>query len=184
MKSWKLMQGDDCLLSMDGAFERTLPAAADGQQWIEVPFPAVDQVATADGNGGYTISVRTQPLDEARASRWTEALAYRNARQEAGCATPLGRVQTDADSQRKITVAVTAAIAAQASGAQFPPIDWTMEDNSIVSHDAPALIAMGMAVAAYLNACQEAGNAIRAAIDAATDAAAVAAIDITAGYPA
>jgi hypothetical protein len=78
---------------------------------------------------------------------------------------------------------VTAALIAMVMGAPVAPIDWTMEDNSIVAHDAPALIAMGMAVVAYLDVCQQAGTAIREAIDAAEDQAALDAIDITAGYP-
>jgi hypothetical protein len=58
-----------------------------------------------------------------------------------------------------------------------------MADNSVEPHDGPALIAMDDAVAAFAQACRDAGTAIRAAIDAAPDAAALAAVDITAGYP-
>lgn len=143
--------------------------------------PAEPYILSADG--ALLVSV-TVPLTVLQAAAWDRARAYRNQRQEGGCMTPLGRVDTDADSQRKINGAVTAAMVALTTGADFPAIVWTMTDNSAVSHDAAAMIAMGMAVVAFLDACQNAGTAVRAAIEAAADAAALAAIDVTAGYPA
>lgn len=55
-----------------------------------------------------------------------------------------------------------------------------MADNSVVDHDAAGLIAMGMAVVAHINACQQAGNAIRGQIETASDPFTV---DLDAGYP-
>ena len=59
-----------------------------------------------------------------------------------------------------------------------------MADNSVVPLDADAMIAIGMVVVRFLAACQDAGTAIRTAIGAAATVDNVAAIDITAGYPA
>ena len=121
-------------------------------------------------------------LDVLRAARWAEAKAVREAKATGGCETPLGRVDTDPESQRKINGAVTGALVAQAAGQPFA-VAWTMADNSVVDHDAAAMIAMGMAVLAHIDACQVAGTAIRGAIDAAADADAIAAINIEEGYP-
>ena len=121
-------------------------------------------------------------VDEFRAIRWTEAKAHRDHVSTSGCITPLGRVDTDADSQRKIVGAATAALIARTVGQPFT-VNWTMQDNSVVPHDADQMIAMGMAVVAFLGACQDAGTAVRAGFLAAQDNAALAAVDITAGYP-
>lgn len=137
--------------------------------------PAANEVW--DGADGWT-----ENLPKLRDLRWGEAKAYRDAKAVAGCATPLGRVQTDEASCLKINGAVTAAMVSQAAGQPFS-IDWTMEDNSVVTHSGAELIAMGMTVVAFMNGCQQAGTAIRTAIDNAGTAEAIAAIDIEAGYP-
>lgn len=158
-----------------------LPPAPEGCEWIELDGDHVDYtVALVDGV--ITEVPRDQQIDVRRALRWEEARAYRDQRVDGGCITALGRVDTDADSQRKIVGAVTAAMIAKQAGAAFS-IDWTMADNSVVTHTADQLISMGMAVTAFLSACQRAGTAIRDAIDAAISADALAAIDITIGYP-
>jgi hypothetical protein len=143
-------------------------------------IPAEPYILTADGTQLSTVAV---PLSQLQAAAWVQARAYRDHRQESGCETPLGRVDTDSDSQRKINGAVTAAMVAAMTGAEFAPITWTMTDNTPVVHDAAAMIAMGMTVVAFLDACQNAGTAVRAAIEAAPDETALAAVDITAGYP-
>lgn len=118
-----------------------------------------------------------------RAARWADAFAYREQRAGGGCMTPSGRVQTDAEkSLVKINGASSAAIVSKMAGLPFS-VDFTMEDNSVEVLDADGMIAVGMAVVAYVNECQKAGTAIRDAIDAAPDKAAIDAIDITAGYP-
>lgn len=121
-------------------------------------------------------------LDALRAARWERVKARRDQAEWAGCDTALGRVDTDPDSQRKTGGAVQMAMIAQAAGAPFS-IDWTMQDNSTVSHDAPAMIAMGIAVGQHVAACHEAALGKRAAIDAASTAEDIAAVDIESGWP-
>lgn len=99
-----------------------------------------------------------------------------------GCMTPLGRFDTDADSQRKVNRSVMSALISQVSGQPFT-VDWTMEDNSEVTHDAPAMIAAGVAVDQHGSACHDRCITLKAAIDAAPDMAALAAIDIEEGWP-
>lgn len=119
------------------------------------------------------------PLPEARAMMWARAKGIRESRMAGGCETPLGRMDTDDASQRKLNGAVTNALITQLAGQPFL-IDWTMADNSVVAHDGPAIIAAGIAVAQHIAACQNRGTLLRAAIDAGEDPFAV---DITGDWP-
>jgi len=105
--------------------------------------------------------------------------AARDVHEQAGCTTPSGQVDTDADSQRKVGGAATMALAL---GASFT-MDWRMKDNSIVRLDASGMIALGEAVAEHVAACQARKNALDAAIDAATTLDELAAIDPEQGWP-
>jgi hypothetical protein len=145
---------------------------------------AIGTTTLAMVDGAMTEILRPKSLPSAKAERWQEALAFRSARQDGGCMTPHGRVDTDPDSQRKINGAATAALVTQLQNIAFPPIGWTMADNSVVVHDRASVIAMGLAVVSFLNDCQAAGTAIRNEIDAAETIEQVAAIDIKAGFPA
>ncbi|UYY77802.1 DUF4376 domain-containing protein [Sphingomonas sp. R1] len=118
-------------------------------------------------------------LDAARARRWEDVKAMRNAAASGGCETPLGRVDTTDASRVLITGAVQMA---QLSGGAYA-VDWTMADNSKVTHDGPAMIAMGVAVAQHIAACWAHGQALREAIGAASTAEALDSIDINAGWP-
>lgn len=134
---------------------------------------------------GTTISFRARSDDAAevlaiaRMQAWEAAKAYRDRCSNGGCQTPLGRMDTSDDSQRKLNGAVTAALTAKTLGQAFT-VDWTMQDNSVATHTADQMIAAGMAVVKFLDACQKAGTAIRAQILASADPASV---DVTAGYP-
>lgn len=122
------------------------------------------------------------PIETLRTWRWNAVRAARDRAQEGGCPTALGRVDTDEASRGKISGSVQLAMIAQAAGQPFQ-IAWTMQDNATAVHDAPAMIAMGVAVGRHVAACHAEGLARRAAIDAATDAAGVAAVPIEGGWP-
>lgn len=151
-----------------------------------VPFHLgvdIETVETwADGEAIY-VRPRTVDPDEAltlaRLRRWEAAKLVRDAHIDSGCMTPLGRVDSDEASRLNISGAVQTALIAQAAGQPFS-IDWTMADNSVVSHDGPATVAMGLAVAGFVSACHEAARAIRVAIEAADDPDTT---DIEGGYP-
>lgn len=121
-------------------------------------------------------------LDVSRAERWVEARGYRDGLINGGCTTPLGRADTDPESRLKISGAVQMALLAQIAGEPFA-VDWTMADNTVVAHDGPAMIAMGVAVGAHVAACHAVATGIRAAIETATNQAEIDAVDIAAGYP-
>lgn len=139
--------------------------------------------ANAPFDGGVIVPDETSTLDSQKARRIAEVKLKRDAVEWAGCDTALGRVDSDPDSQRKVGGAVQMAMIAQAAGAPFS-IDWTMQDNATVTHDAAAMIAMGIAVGQHVAACHEAALVKRAAIEAATTVEDVAAIDIETGWPA
>ena len=117
-----------------------------------------------------------------KADKWAEVLAARTVAENSGCMTPLGRVDTTPESRDKISGAVQMAMIAQMNGAPFS-IDWTMEDNSTVTHDAPAMISLGMAVGTHIDACHGVGRLKRAAIDAAATKLLVEAVDPLIGWP-
>lgn len=124
-------------------------------------------------------------LADLKTARKVEASAYRNARQEGGCNTALGRVDTDF--QRSMTIinsigaAGSAAIAAKIA---FGSKKLTLTSGSQVALGATQAAQLGITVNAFLDQCQEACLAVKAKIDAAPTADAIAAVDITAGYPA
>lgn len=154
-----------------------------------VPFPLdvdIETVETWADDEAIYVRPRTpdpaEALAIARLQRWEAAKLIRDAHIDSGCMTPLGRVDSDEASRLNISGAVQAALIAQAAGESFA-IDWTMADNSVVSHNGSAMVAMGLAVASYVSACHEAARLLRVAIEDAADLAAVEAIDIEVGWP-
>lgn len=121
-------------------------------------------------------------IDTVRVRRWAAVRAARDAAQDGGCPTPLGRVDTDAESRGKISGSVQMAMLAQMGGQPFT-VAWTMQDNTTAIHDASAMIAMGVAVGQHVAACHAEALTRRAAIDAAADADAIAAVPVEGGWP-
>jgi len=142
-------------------------------------YVAAPHIINAEGSA---LVVAGVPLDVQREAKWIEARNYRDAYSTSGCTTALGRVDTNTDAQRNINGAATAAMIAKVSGVPFS-VDWTMADNSVVTHNEDQMIAMGLTVVGFLSACQKAGTAIRDKI-AVADIAGLSALDITGGYPA
>jgi hypothetical protein len=133
---------------------------------------------------GKSLVATEWPLDKLKADRRRDARAVRDRLQSGGCMTPLGRVDTDTEkSMPLIQGAASGAGISLALGLPYPAKIWTMADNSEVPHTPVQLVAMGMAVTAFVDACQQAYTAVKEKIDAAADAAALAAVDLTAGYP-
>jgi Domain of unknown function (DUF4376) len=103
-------------------------------------------------------------LDVHRLRAWQRIKAARDAAETGGCETPLGRVDTDETSRGRITGAVSLAMIA---GPSFT-IDWTMADNSVVTHDQAAMIALGVAVGTHVGTCHAIARGLKAPIEAAT----------------
>lgn len=122
-------------------------------------------------------------LPELKAAKWELAKANRDAAIDAGCTVPgVGTFDTDLLSRTNIHGAVTAA--AIASGQSLPfSVPWKLQDNTIVTLDAPTTIAAGMAVMQRTSDCHAHAQGLGIAIEAAADFAALEAIDIETGWP-
>lgn len=166
---------------VDGGLEYLAPAGhvpASGLAAVDLPADFVeDRWRWETAARAFVVD-----LDALRAERWTLVKAARDRAEWGGCTTGLGRMDTDPDSQRKLSGAVQMAMIAQAAGTAFA-IDWTMQDNSSVVHDALAMIAAGVAVGQHVAACHAAALVKRAEIDAADSAAAIEAVDTDGGWP-
>jgi len=130
--------------------------------------------------GSAVVTVTT--LQTLKDARWEQAKAYREARINGGCETSFGRADSDDVSRNYLLGARELAKEAIAAG-DATAIGWKMADNSIVPLSPDQVVTMAREVGLFVAACQAAGQTIWLAIQAAADAAAVAAIDITAGYP-
>jgi hypothetical protein len=107
------------------------------------------------------------------------ALAERRWRAETGGTLVNGAtIATDENAQAKIIGAVVAALRDANYSAQ-----WKMPDGSFATLNHDQIIAIGEAVRAYVQACFDREAALAAQINAAADAAAVAAIEVNAGWP-
>ncbi|TDQ40945.1 DUF4376 domain-containing protein [Tepidicella xavieri] len=117
----------------------------------------------------------------------TELRARVNAeryRQETMPLTYLGKTfDADERSIQRITGAVQAAQAAVSAGAPFS-IDWVCADNTEITLDAQQMIGMPAALMQRVYAVHLHARQLKAAVDAATTEADLAAIDIATGWPA
>lgn len=103
------------------------------------------------------------------------------------------RYDYDSDSQKRITGAAALAGFALTIGGKAPddlywhdgatPFTWIAADNAFVQMDAQTVFALGQAAAAWESAHVFAARGLKDAIDLAEDDAALAAIDITQGWP-
>lgn len=107
------------------------------------------------------------------------ALAARRWQAETGGIVFMGMsIKTDEDTQRKITGAYV-----QATRDSGFVVKWKVAPGVFIDLDAAAIIAIGDAVTAHIQACFANEAALTAAILAAGDVAALSAIDIESGWP-
>nr|WP_246343944.1 DUF4376 domain-containing protein [Sphingobium jiangsuense] len=117
---------------------------------------------------------------------WRQIKARRAAVIDGGAPTPFGPVDSceteEVPARTNIMGAVLAAVIAKMADAPFAKT-WTMLDNSVQTFGADEMIAVGLAVMAHVNAAHDRARDLRAAIDAAEDAATLLQIDIASGWP-
>ena len=140
----------------------------------------------ADWNGSEWVLGDGTALDEAglalrarKVAMHAAVKAMRDRIEWAGCSTPYGPIDTDPDSQRKVS---GGSAAAPALGAAFAK-DWRMADDTIVALDATKMIEVGLLGVAHVDACQQRKNALDAPIAAAYLIQDLDAIDIETGWP-
>ncbi len=176
----------------DGAVRSMLDVSDEASLHLNVPddcdpVPCEDRQVEPgrmvwDGQAFVPILPPPPSLAQLKVSVWDAVRVARDRAEWRGCSTPLGRADSDPDSQRKVAGAVQMAMIAQATAAPFS-IDWTMQDNDSATHDAAAMILLGVAVGQHVAACHAVALAKRVAIEAAADAAALAVIDVEGGWP-
>lgn len=126
-----------------------------------------------------------QTLATRKDAVWARVKGLRESKKAAGLRiASIGRFDTDKDSRFNIA---SAAATAQSILLMLPipawSIDWTLSDNSRVTLTAAKMVTVQRAVVDYVSAVYARAAALRAAINAAPNDAALAAIDITAGWP-
>jgi hypothetical protein len=155
----------------------------------EVVFAATytGQRTVIDATGSF-LEPYVMPLIEAQWMRSIAAVQYRDSIANGTCPVPLpdgttGSIDLGGDSKTLLTSAVLDAYLSVVGNTPYS-LRWTMADGTVQVFTAEQAIAIGKVAAQFRAACQDAGTAINAQIEAATTTDAVAAIDITAGYPA
>ena len=133
-------------------------------------------------NGGVFSESPGPTLAELQDQSWLRIKAERDRREQAG-APYLGKaLDSDEKSVTRISIAVQAAQAAISAGTSFS-LDWTMQDNSVVSMTAAEVVGMSVALATHSNGLHLAARAVREKILAATDAAGVEAAEKVVVWP-
>ena len=133
---------------------------------------------------GSSLEAIEPTLDDLKTEAWAAASAYRDTLIDGRltATTDKGVFDYDAKGRGNIKDAIDAAAAL---GAEAPPTKpWRLHDNSVVDLTLDDFRAADLAGIMAKNACYLNSWTIEAQQQAAADAAALAAIDITAGYPA
>ncbi|RWK26834.1 DUF4376 domain-containing protein [Mesorhizobium sp.] len=134
----------------------------------------------AEAAGTATAYSRTVPtLEETRAAKLS-ALSDQRWKVEIGGILVNGApVRTDANSQAKIT----GAVALFKNDPELQAIDWEAQPGIWVTLDAVTMTAIAVAVGRHVQACFSRARALSAEIGAASDFAALEAVDIETGWP-
>ena len=150
----------------------------DGFIVMQSQRPDGDFIAEADGTWVNPNKLLT--LAELQDQAWSRIKTERDLREEAG-APYLGKIlDSDEKSVTRISIAVQAAQAAISAGTSFS-LDWTMQDNSVVTMTAAEVVGMSVALATHSNGLHLAARAVHEKILAATDAAGVEAAEAAMG---
>lgn len=154
---------------------------AEGPNTYEVPEPP-DYLTRWMWSSELRAFAKVLTLAEAKADRRRLVNARRTLAENAGCATPVGRVDTGPDSQRKATATAVMAMLAQQTGTAFS-VEWTRENDTDADLDATGMITVAVAMGLYVGACHARARALKAEIDAAETTADVAAVNIDDNWP-
>lgn len=147
-----------------------------------VAHPVVETIVRQH-DGSFSITMPPAPpvltFAEKKAAKLAELADVRWQHETGGMVFNGYEVSTDVISQTKIIGAVV--------GVQIDPtatIKWKMADGEFVTLDAAALVALGSAIRAHVQACFDNEAALASLISVAADEADLDEIDLTAGWPA
>lgn len=130
-------------------------------------------------DGGVIVEDEFSSIESIKARKYAEIKIKRNNVEWQGVKTPLGIMDSDPESQRKIFAKMTEAIA-------FPDsfnVQWRMKNNSIVEHNAVAMIDAGRVIAQHISLCQERKENLDQQVASAMTEDDVKLIDIESGWP-
>lgn len=182
----------------DSSGNKTAGYVADGMPYaaedIKTNFPNAVEVTESDFNlygAGYIRGADGKPKEkpahvstiaELQAAAWSRIKSERDRREQAGAPYLSKIIDSDEKSVTRISIAVQAAQAAISAGTAFS-LDWTMQDNSVVTMTAAEVVGMSVALATHSNGLHLAARAVREKILAATDAAGVEAAEAAVVWP-
>lgn len=131
-------------------------------------------------------AIDSHQVSEQLAAKRQDLLLAINAerdRREASTFQYRGRkIDCDPRAAQRITAAAVAAQSALATGQPFS-LDWMCADNSVLTLDAAGVAGMPLALAAFADALHHYARSLKQAVLEAEDLAALAVIDIQAGWP-
>jgi hypothetical protein len=137
---------------------------------------------TSPFQGASVVPDEVETLETAKARKWAEVKSFRVTKMQLPCTTPSGVVDADSASVTNIQGAAQGAALAKMAASPLS-MDWRMHDNTLVTMDADAVIAMALAVMAQVQGCYARSWALETEIEAADTIEAVQAVDITVGWP-
>lgn len=146
------------------------------------PFADVEEIDPA-ADGTQQWQVTEWPAEAARAAMRARVNAIRDRKETEGFAFAGKLFESDERSVARISNAALTAQSLLATGQPFS-VDWVAADNSVMTLDGPAMLGMQGALTAHAGILHGHARALKAQIDAAATMAAIAAIDINAGWPA
>lgn len=167
--------------------DRIADLARDGEgaEPLTVAGVVADGRWRRQADGGYAQDAPTLAAVRAAALAALAAVAARRLALWQGDGAPSGGLQVDDTSTARLNAWATQALMVQGTGSAFDLPYWIMADNSHRSFTGAAdFLAFAQGAAAYKTAAVLHHAALKAAIRAAGDAAAVAAVNINAGWPA
>lgn len=129
--------------------------------------------------GGTVLDAEQSDYESQKAFMKAKLKLRRDTAEWAGVQTAVGLVDSDPDSQRKISGTVTMAML----GGENFSIEWRMKDNTVVTLNAAQTIAVGVAVGMHVAAGQVNKNRIDSLLEACTDVAQLMDIDLEEGWP-
>lgn len=164
--------------AIEGAFDplsRRVNLATGQVEEYQPAAPAADELRTWAWDEITRRWVAVPTIAALRADKWEQVKAARDAAESGGFAWDGSTFDSDLPSQSRIQGAVQLALLAAQAEQPFT-IDWTLADNTVRTLSGPDAIAVGMALAAHVQAVFDHGRDLREQIDAAADAAALAGI--------
>lgn len=105
-----------------------------------------------------------QLLEYSKTKKWNEIKTIRDTKETSGC--PFKGSVLDSD-ERSVTKINTAVQSAQIYGENFS-IDWTMQDNSVITLTYEDMLAVPLALASWSNYLHQHARGLKAQIDSAT----------------